>query len=130
MTYCILLAIAIILTIVSLRWRNILFTLGGTIGWLTLWVYNFDNPPTNITQGSTAHEFLIYTFIVMAIATLLMYFRNRNRGYSGYPRTPEEQAEYDRTVKAPPAPQPYMEMGEEEYRNRVRKALRPNRRRR
>ena len=107
-----------------------LFSLAGSIGWLVVWMYNLDHPPTGIVQGSNIHEFMTYAFIIMAIATLFMFFRNRNRGYSGYPRTANEQAEYDRQVKAPPSQVGgLMNRTNEEYRERVRGALRNNRRR-
>lgn len=131
MTFWILLVLALVMTVISLRWRNILFSLAGTLGWLALWMYNLNSPPSGITIGTPNHEILIYAFIIMAIAVMMLYFINGKRGYTGYPKSAKEQAEYDREVKSSGrTPNGMTEMTNEEYRARVRRALHQNRNRR
>lgn len=122
MTFWIILAIAGFLTAISLRYRNLLFSLAGSLGWLALWMYNFSYPPTNITVGSTLHEFLVYTFILMAIGTMLVYFWNRSRGYTGYPPSVKDNA--DAVVRGGMANRGIMGMNYYEYRTYLRNRLR------
>ena len=124
MTFWILLVIALTLSLLSLRWRNILFSLGAAIGWLVLWRYNLNYPPTNITQGDITHDWMNYVFIIMAIAVMLIWFRNRNRGYTGYSRTAIEERDYQREVRSPVS-----QSSEGDYRQTVNKALHHRRRR-
>lgn len=124
MTFWIILVIAGFLTLLSFRYRNILISLGGSLGWFALWMYNFDYPPANITIGSTLHEVLIYVFIIMAVATMLMYFRNRARGYTGYTPTKSEEAESE--ARRSPA-RGLMDLTPTEYQRLVRTRLRRRR---
>lgn len=124
MTFWILLAIAAFLTFLSLKHYNLLFSLGGSLGWLTLWMYNLNYPPTNITIGSTLHEFLIYTFIIMAIATILIYFRSGRR--VAQERGGVEDG--DSSGGRPYGGRGLMNLTEDEYRSKVRRATRKSRR--
>ena len=76
-TFSILIVLALVLTVISLRWYNLLLSFVACMAWVSLWAYNLSNPPTGITQGSFVHEVLVYSFIVMAIGVMLLYFRNR-----------------------------------------------------
>lgn len=129
MTFWILLVIAVVLSYISLKWQNILFSLGAAIGWFALWRYNLDHPPTNIVAGDITHEWLTYLFLIMAIAVMLMWFRNRGRGYTGYPRTASEERTYQSIIKEPKQASSYREETADEYKLRVWRALHPRRRR-
>lgn len=126
MTFWILLAVAGFLTWLSLKKYNLLFSLCGSMGWLAVWAYNLSHPPTGVTTGTFLHDLLTYTFILMAIAVMFIYFGNRGRISSGTVRTAREQADYDKEYKeASAAPLEETEV----YRQRVRRALHPRQRR-
>ncbi len=124
MTFWILLAIAGFLTLMSLRYRNILMSLGASLGWIALWMYNLNYPPTNIVIGSTLHEVLVYTFIIMAIAVMLMYFWNRNRGFTGYPTTKREEAALEAQSRRPRG---IMDLSSEQYKTYIHSRIRRRR---
>ena len=116
--------LALALTVISLKWYNILLSLLAAISWLCLWRYNLTNPPSNVAIGSTTQEWLTYLFIGMAIVTMLIYFGRRNRNatngeHHGYDSAipPENEARYNGGM---------MSESTETYRGRVRKAIRPN----
>lgn len=129
MTFWILLTLAVVLSYISLKWRNILFSLGAMLGWISLWRYNLDYPPTNIVVGDITHTWLTYLFLIMAIAVMLIWFFNRQRSYTGYPKTAQEERDYQEELKKPRQSSSYEEETNEEYRTRVRKAVRGRRRR-
>lgn len=79
MTFWILLALAGLVSYFSLRHRNLLLSLGASIMWLSLMAYNLTYPPTNITAGDTIHEWMTMGFVIIAIAVMYMWFRNRGR---------------------------------------------------
>lgn len=128
MTFWILLVIAGFFTLLSLRYRNLLFSFSGMLGWIAVWVYHQNYPPTNIVQGTFLYELLLYAFIVMAMAVMFLYFWNRSRGFTGYPRTAKEQASYDNELRtAGDSDKGLLELGENEYRVKVRRSLRSRR---
>lgn len=114
MTFWILMVLATVLTYFSFRYRNIALSLASTLSWFGLWVYNLSYPPTNITAGSLTYDILFYTLLIMAAGVMVMYWFNRQRGYTGYPegQQPEEP------------PKGLMDLSEDEYRNRPRRRSR------
>ncbi len=127
MTYWIILVMALALSLISLRYRNILFALGGTLGWIALWAYHQSNPPAGVSVGSFVHEVMYYAFIVMAIAVMFVYFKNRDRGYTGYPTTKSEEVELDqRRISRRPA-RGLMDLSPTEYRAVIRSKMRHKR---
>jgi len=127
MTYWILLVIALSLSIVSLKWRNILFSLGGTLGWVALWAYHQAYPPLNIAVGSFVHEVLYYAYIIFAIAVMLVWIGNVRRGYTGYPMTRNEEARMEERNRTPA--RGLMDLSPEEYRTYIRGRMTMRRRR-
>lgn len=127
-TYSIILVAAIALSLISLRYRNLLFTLGGVLGWIALWRFHQTNPPTSIVAGSFVHEVLMYGYIVMAIAVFVMWVRNRERGYTGYTQTKREQAQLEARYASKQPRRGIMEMSATEYRAYLRNRLRKRRR--
>lgn len=125
MTFWIILSLASILSYFSFRHINILLSLAASTSWLTLMAYNTTNPPTNIAVGSTVHEWLTFVFIMVAIATMYMWFRNRGRTESV-----TRVGLGDGEIVAHTTKREGVTGGEDAYRQRVRKALHPNRRRR
>jgi hypothetical protein len=119
-TYSILLVVALALSLVSLKYRNILFALGGILGWIGLWAYHKDNPPAGIIEGTFIHEVLMYAYIAMAIATFIMWLRNRNRGYTGYPLSRGEQDEQERRIISNRPTRGLMDLSTSEYRSVMR----------
>ena len=128
MTFWILLVIALVLTYVSMRWRNLFYTFGAVLGWLALWVYNQTYPPTNIVVGSFIHEVMYYAFIVMAIGVFLVYLGNRSRGYTGYPMTKGEEAELDTKRMSSRPARGLLDLSEAEYKRYVHGVVRRRRR--
>lgn len=118
---------ALVLSIMSLRWRNLFFSFGGALGWLALWAYNNNYPPTNVTQGSFVHEVLMYGSIIMAIGVMVMYFQNRQRGYTGYAMTKNEELQLGERNKKPA--RGLMELNSTEYRAYIKARMRQQRRR-
>ena len=126
MTWWILLAMAGFLTWLSFRQYNLLFSFCASLLWFAVWGNHLNNPPAGVAVGSFVFNLLFYTFLLMANAVMLLYFRNRGRMSSGQTRTAVEQANYEKEYnEAKNAPSD----DTEEYRQRVRKALRPRRRR-
>ena len=123
MTFWILLVLAGFLTILSMRYYNILFSFGGMLGWIAVWVYNLNSPPTGITVGTFLHDVLTYTFIIMAIAVMYIYFRNRGKQKAGL------SVEDGKIVASKSSEEPEMDENIA-YRQTVRRALHPRRRRR
>jgi len=79
MTFWIILTLALGVSFLSLRSKNMLLALGASIMWLALMAYNLSFPPTNITQGDTIHEWLTMGYFVLAVAVLTVWFRNRGK---------------------------------------------------
>ncbi len=125
MTFWILLATAGFLTVISLRYNNILYSLAGSLVWIALWMYNLSYPPANIVIGSTLHEVLVYTFIIMAIATMYMYFRNRGR--TSRSRVSEGESGVGGGVLSP-TPKGLMDLSPDEYRRYLVARMRGRRR--
>ncbi len=120
MTFWILLVIAVTLSFLSLRYYNLLFSLCAALGWLAIWMYNLNNPPAGITIGTSLHDLLTYTFIVMAIAIMLTYFMRGNKVLGGKSRSSFEAQDNARRM---PENRGLMDMSQEEYRARVNRAL-------
>lgn len=130
MTYIGFFLLAIGLTVISLRWINILWSLVASIMWLVLWRYNLTSPPGNIVIGSTTHEWLNYLFVGAAIVTMLMYFWNtrsrRTMQQRGYYTT--ENGNFVRNETPPPPGEQPWDADLQNYRARVRGALNQRRR--
>ena len=129
MTFWILLALAGWVSFLSLRSKNMLLSLGASIMWLALMAYNLKFPPTNITQGDTIHEWLTMGFIVLAIAVLLAWFRNRGRTESQI-RVSAGDGEIlaRRSTQLGVTNKSLMEMSPEEYKGFIRTRVRRRRR--
>ena len=127
MTFWILLVIAGFLTLLSIKRYNLIFSFAATLMWLAVWGYNLDNPPANITIGTFVYDLLYYTFIIMAIAVIFIYFVGKSKRES----TTSLRVEDGRIV-AHTVSETQSTVGEtpEQYRQRVNRALHPNRRRR
>ena len=128
MTFWILLVIAGGLTYISMRWRNLFYTLGAVLGWLSLWVYNQNYPPTNIVVGSFIHEVMYYAFIVMAIGVFLVYLGNRRRGYTGFPMTKHEESEIEERSTRNRPTRGLMDLPPDQYKAYIRSRIRRRRR--
>ena len=114
-TYSILVIIAIALTVISLRWYSLLFSFVAMLGWIALWAFNISSPPAGITEGSFIHEVLYFTYIVMGIGTMLLYFRSRGKAGGSFNTTsPDEgvRATDNNTVQS----RGVMDLSESEYR--------------
>ena len=128
MTWFEIVAVAALLTILSLRYSNLLMSLGAAMFWLVLWGYNLEHPPAGITQGSALHEWMTMGFVMMAMAIMFMWVRNRGKSTSisgSITRSKNgEEAEVDMRIQS----HNLMELTEDEYKERVRAALHPKRR--
>ncbi len=129
MTYWVLLVIAGLLSFLSLRHKHLLLALGASISWLTLMSYNLTNPPTNITIGSTLHEWMTYVFVAVAIAMVFIWFRSRGRTESTTRVALGDGEVIAQTTKREGVTgKNLMEQSPEEYRATVRRSLRKRRR--
>lgn len=133
MTYWILLAIAVVLSFMSIAIRhiNILVAFGASMAWLTLMAYNLTTPPAGITVGSTVHQWLTLVFLIVAIAVFMMWVRNRGRTES-VTRVGLGKGEVvaGTAKKEGVSGRGLLGMNDDEYRTYIRKTLHPNRRRR
>ncbi len=116
MTFWIILVFALVLSIISLKYRNLFFSFAGALGWFGLWAYNNSYPPTNVVRGSFVHEVLMYGSLVMAIGVMFTYFRNRQRGYTGYDVTAKEKNE----IESRRTPRGLMDLSPSEYQQHIR----------
>lgn len=128
MTFWILLAIAGGLSLISLRYRNMLFTLGATLGWFALLAHHLNTPPFGVTQGSFVHEALLCVFAIMGIAVMMMWARNRERGYTGYNMTKREEAEQEARYASKLPARGMMDLSTTEYRQLIHARMRQRRR--
>ncbi len=125
MTWFEIVAVAALLTILALRYTNLLFSLGAAIFWLVLWGYNLDHPPGGIAQGSALHEWMTFGFVIMAMAVMFMWVRNRGKPVTSVTgRISKNGEEGDIEIEH----KGLMDLNEDEYRTRVRRALRSRRR--
>ena len=129
MTFWIILALAGWVSFLSLRHHNMLLSLGASIMWLALMAYNLNYPPTNIVQGDTIHEWMTMGFVIIAMAMMFMWFRERGRSVSQTRVTANEDGINISSEKQEGLPRTsLMDAGNEEYRARVRRAVRSKRR--
>ena len=128
MTFWILMTLAGWLTFLCLRNSNLLLSLGAGIAWFSLMAYNLTNPPTNITAGSIVHEWLTMGFFILGIAVILMWFRTRGRTESVTRVGVEKSETGGSEVVAKTMKVEEVRDDSDAYRQRVRKALHPNRR--
>ena len=106
-----------------------LLSLGASIMWLALMAYNLNYPPTNIVQGDTIHEWMTMGFVIIAMAMMFMWFRERGRSVSQTRVTANEDGINISSEKQEGLPRTsLMDAGNEEYRARVRRAVRSKRR--
>lgn len=115
------------LSFLSLRSRNVLVAFGAAISWLFVLIYTRDNPIGGITVGSTGDQMFLLLCIGMAIAlpliSLMQYRRERTITAKGFVVSDTGNiAGSERETKEPNP--------EEEYRQKVRRALHHSRRRR
>lgn len=101
------------------------------MGWLSLMAYNLTTPPAGIAVGSAVHEWLTLVFIIIAIAVMYMWFRQRGRTES-VTRVGMGEGEIvaHTTKREGVSGRSLMGMSEDEYRDDVRRALRTRGRRR
>lgn len=95
------------------------------MGWIALWAYNNNYPPFNVAQGSFVHEILMYGSIIMAIGVMIMYFQNRQRGYTGFPMTKKEEKEFEENMKPK---RNLTDLSPDEYKSYIRSRIRRRRR--
>ena len=131
MTFWILLVLAGWLSYLSFRNKNMLLALGASIMWLCLMAYNLSYPPTNITQGDTIHEWMTMGFVVLAIAVLYTWFRNRGKTESQTKISVGDNELLLRSAKSEGVTKEksLMDKSPEEYRAYVRRAIRRGKRR-
>ena len=130
MTWWILLAIAGFLTWLSSRNASLGYAVSAFFLWFAVWGYHLNNPPANVVIGTLVYDLLYYTFLIMAFATLLWYWRNRGRTES-QTRISEGDGEIltrNETRTGVTPNQSLMSMSPEEYRNHVRNRTRRRRR--
>lgn len=115
------------MSMVAVRHRNMLLTLGTTALWVTL--LNFIL--ANNTAGLGWLSLFIISSVTFMAAFALISFVSRRVATSQGGALPGAGEEVGGERLMPPAPgRPgMMELGEEEYRTRVRRALHPRRRR-
>lgn len=92
------------------------------LGWIGLWAYNLNSPPSGITQGSFVHEVLTYSFILMAIAIMILYLRNMKNGSWDNGGKDKSSSSTGKPTRG------LMDLSSEEYRTYVRSKVRGNRR--
>jgi hypothetical protein len=120
MTFWILLAIAGFLTLLSIRRYNLIFSFAGALGWMAVWGYHLEHPPANITVGTLVYDLLYYTFIIMAIAVIYLYFAGRSKRESTTSLSVEDGKIVANTISETQGT-----TGEsvEEYRNRMHRRI-------
>lgn len=124
MTFWILGVLAGFLTFMAVKRHNFVFYAGASLGWWALWGYNLSNPPANITIGTFVYDILYYSLILMAIGVFLLYFRNRNQMSGTSANGETRESGNDSTVERGSL----ITMPPEEYRDRIRRAVRRGRR--
>lgn len=116
-----------ILSFLSLRSRNVLVALGGSISWLFALIYTRDNPVGNIEVGSTGDQMFLLLCVGMAIAlpliSLMQWRKERTITAQGYFTGHDGGVGGSGQVTIEESDTP------EEYRRRVSRALHPRRRR-
>ena len=124
MTFWILLVMAGFLTVLALWRYNFVFYFVASFGWWGLWAYHVNYPPANIVIGTLAYDIIYYTLILVALGVFLLYFIGRRQRQSMTSLGVE-----DGKIVANTASQESTADATEEYRQRVRRALNPRRRR-
>ena len=127
-TWSTLLVVAIAFSIISLKWYNLIFSFVAMLGWIALWAYNMDNPPVGIVQGSFVHEVLMYSFILMAIVIMLLYFRTRVKSIPNARNGIDTENLPTETKVSANMPKGLMDLSTEEYRKAIKGALRSGKR--
>jgi hypothetical protein len=125
-TFSILGIAAVVFTVISLRYYNLLFSFVAMISWVGLWAYNLNYPLTNITQGSFVHEVMTYSFIIMAVVVMLLYFRNRGQAQGMFNANTEKEGAKNTNNSTPS--RGLMELDTNEYRKLMRERIRNRRR--
>lgn len=124
LTYIILVVFAIIMTWLSLIRYQFVLSVVAMLAWFALWGYHLTNPPTNITIGTFVYDLLYYGYIIMALGVFLKYIAGRTgrQTKTSYKIEDGSIVSESTTVESKPVNR------KEEYRTKVRRALRPNRR--
>lgn len=110
---------ASILTVLSLRWVNLAYSIAATIAWSALWVYNLSNPLTNVTHGTLLYDLVFYGLLMMAVGTMVAWVINRRRGYTGYPLTASEQRDFNEELKGEREERSLSTMSIDEYKKEI-----------
>jgi hypothetical protein len=113
-----LLIFALAATVISLRYYNLLLSMVGMLAWLILWGYNLNNPLSGIVQGSFVHELMTYAFMIMAIVTMLVFFRTR--GKNATTSSNGIDAVYQDNSRPVPLSKGMMDKSLDEYRQYIR----------
>ncbi len=126
MTWLELVGVASILTFIALHYNNILLSLASSVFWLVLWAYNLDHPPAGVVQGSAIHEWMTMGFVIVAMAVMFIWFRSRKAvsSVTGRITKGKNGEEGETTINMEIEHKGLLDMSEDEYRAKVRKALR------
>jgi hypothetical protein len=125
-TFSILGIIAVIFTIISLRYYNLLFSFVAMLSWIGLWAYNLNYPLTNIVRGSFIHEVMTYSFIIMAVVVMLVYFRNRGQAQGMFNANTDKEGV--KNINNSVQSRGLMELDTNEYRRLMRERINSRRR--
>ena len=124
LTWSVLTLLALILTVISL-WRvNLLMSTVAAAVWFGALAYHLIDRPTGIVAGDSADVSIILAFVGVPLAlwffTLMRTKMRRGGALGNFTGSMEGDERRDDMMSNP----------EQEYRDRVRRAVRPNRRRR
>lgn len=119
MTWTIIAASAFLLTVLSLKWTNLAYSITATLAWVALWVYNLTNPLTNVTQGTLLYDLIFYGILLGAVGTMVAWIINRRRGYTGYPLTASEQRDFNEELKGEREEKSLSSMSIDEYKREI-----------
>ena len=131
MTFAIIAGLAVGVSWLSLKRKNLLLSLGASIMWLSIMAYNLKFPLTNVVQGDTIHEFMTLGFIALTLAVLLGWYYNRGKTES-QTRVSMGDGEIlarGSTQTGVTPNQSLMRMSPDEYRTHIRTRMGKNRRR-
>jgi hypothetical protein len=84
LTFAFIGVLALVLTIISFRWYNLLLSFVACLAWLALWAYNLSYPMTGVTSNSFIGDAINFLLVLLAIVTMLIYFRNRGKAAGSF----------------------------------------------
>lgn len=123
MTWIILMVFALCLSVIALRWMNILLAIVSSAAWFSLLAYNVNYPPANITQGSNIDTFIIWAIAIVAV-TIPIITISRMRGRATANISSVDGDELKQKIETIPS---LSSMTTEEYRAYVRRRIRRRR---